>query len=63
VQEYTDEFHKTQLMLSIPLHTEETLMNYIGGLPSDIHNIVLMFGTTNVDEIFVQETYIESGKT
>jgi hypothetical protein len=54
VQEYTDEFHKTQLRLSIPLHTEETLMNYIGGLPSYIHNIVLMFGPTNVDEIFVQ---------
>jgi hypothetical protein len=29
VQEYTDEFHKMALMLDIPLHTQETLMNYI----------------------------------
>jgi hypothetical protein len=38
-------------------------MNYIGGLPAHIRNIVFMFGPTNLDEFFVQETYIEVGKT
>jgi hypothetical protein len=32
VQEYADRFCKMTLMLDIPLHTQETLMNYIGGL-------------------------------
>jgi hypothetical protein len=36
VQEYTDGFHKMALMLNIPLHTQETLMKYIGGLPTHI---------------------------
>jgi hypothetical protein len=51
------------LMLDIPLHTQETLMKYIGGLPSNIRNTLFMFGLTNLDEVFVQETYIEVGKT
>jgi hypothetical protein len=63
VQEYTDEFRKMELMLDIPLHTQETLMKYIGGLSTHIHNIVFMFGPTNLDEVFVQATYIEVGKT
>jgi hypothetical protein len=63
VQEYTDGFHKMALMLDIPLHTQETLMKYIGGLPTHIRNIVFMFGPTNLDEVFFQETYIEAGKT
>jgi hypothetical protein len=36
VQEYTDGFRKMALMLDIPLHTQETLMKYIGGLPRHI---------------------------
>jgi hypothetical protein len=63
VQEYTDGFRKMALMLDIPLHTQENLMKYIGGLTTHIHNIVFMFGPTNIDEVFVQETYIEAGKT
>jgi hypothetical protein len=51
------------LMLDIPLHTQETLMKYIGGLLAHIRNIVFMFGPTNLDEVYVQETYIEAGKT
>jgi hypothetical protein len=34
VQEYIDGFRKRALMLDIPLHTQETLMKYIGGLPA-----------------------------
>ena len=63
MQEYTNEFHKMELMLDIPLHTQETLMNYIGGLPARIRNTVFMFGPTNIDEVFVQAKYIEAGKT
>ena len=63
VEEYTDEFCKMALMLDIPLHTQETLMKYIRGLPAHIRNIVFMFGHTNLNEVFVQETYIEAGKT
>jgi hypothetical protein len=50
------------LMLDIPLQTQETLMKYIGGLPTHIRNIVFMFGPTNLDEVSVQATYIEAGK-
>jgi hypothetical protein len=63
VQEYTDGFRKMALMLDIPLHTQETLMKYIGGLPTHIRNIVFMFGPTNLNEVSVQATYIEAGKT
>jgi hypothetical protein len=51
------------LMLDILLHTQETLMKYIGGLPAHIRNTVFMFGPTNLDEFYVQATYIEAGKT
>jgi hypothetical protein len=63
VQEYTDGFRKMALMLDIPLQTQETLMKYIGGLPVHIRNTVFMFGPTNLDEVSVQATYIEAGKT
>jgi hypothetical protein len=51
------------LMLDIPLHTQETLMKYMGGLPRHIQNIAFMFGPTNLDEVYVQVTYIEARKT
>jgi hypothetical protein len=63
MQEYKDGFCKMALILDIPLHTQETLMKYIGGLPVHIRNIVFMFGPTNLDEVFVQATYIEEMKT
>jgi hypothetical protein len=61
VQEYTDEFRKMDLMLDVSLTTQETLMKYIGVFPAYIHNIVFMFRHTNIDEVYVQETYIETG--
>jgi hypothetical protein len=63
MQEYTDEFIKMRLMLDIPLHTQETLMKYIRGFPAHIRNTVFMFGPTNIDEVYVQATYIEAWKT
>jgi hypothetical protein len=50
------------LMLDIPLHTQENLMKYIGGLPAHIRNTVFMYGPTNIDDLYVQETYIEVRK-
>jgi hypothetical protein len=35
----------------------------MGGLPAHIRNLVCMFGPTNIDEVYVQATYIESWKT
>jgi hypothetical protein len=61
-KKYTHEFRTMALMLNIPLHTQETLIKYMGGLPAHIHNIVFMFGPNNLDEVYVQETYIEEGK-
>jgi hypothetical protein len=63
MQEYIDGFRKMALMLEIPLHTQETVMKYIGGLPTHIRNIVFMFGPTNLDEVSIQATYIEAWKT
>ena len=63
MQEYTNEFRKMALMLYVPLTTEETLMKYIGGFPAHIRNNVFMFGSTNLDEVSVQATYIEAKKT
>jgi hypothetical protein len=63
MQEYTDGFRKMALMLDIPLHTQEILMKYIGGLPTHVTNIVFMFVPTNLYEVYVQSTYIEVGKT
>jgi hypothetical protein len=63
MQEYTDGFRKMALMLDILLHTQESLMKYIGGLPKHICNTVFMFGPTNLDDVSVQATYIEAAKT
>jgi hypothetical protein len=63
VQEYTDEFCKMALMINIPLHTQESLMKYIGGFPSHIHNTLFMFGPNNLDKFYVQEAYNEAWKT
>ena len=34
VQEYTQDFRKKALVLSISIHTQETILKYIGGLHS-----------------------------
>jgi hypothetical protein len=62
VQEYTDGFRKMELMLNIPLHTQETLMKCIGGLPTHIHYTLFMFGPTNLDEVYFQAMHIEAWK-
>ena len=46
--------------MSIPLYTQETLLNFIGGLHSYLHHTIFMFNLTNLDEVCVQATHIES---
>jgi hypothetical protein len=60
VQDYTQEFRKRALTLGIPLYTQETLLKYIGGLHSYLRHTILMFNPTNLDEVCVQATHIES---
>jgi hypothetical protein len=59
VQEYTQEFQKSALVLGIPLYTQETLLKYIGGLHTYLRHMILMFNLTNLDEVCVQATHIE----
>ena len=60
VQEYTQEFIKRALILGIPIYTPETLLKFIGGLHSYLHYTILMFNPTNLYEVCVQATHIES---
>ena len=60
VQEYTQEFKKRAQILGIPLYTQETLLNFIGGLHSYLCHTILMFDPYNLDEVCVQATHIES---
>jgi hypothetical protein len=48
------------LILGIPLYTQETLLKYIGGLHSYLRHMILMFNPTNLDEVCVQATHIET---
>jgi hypothetical protein len=60
VQSFTEEFRKKSLALNIPLDYYETLMNYIGSLHSYIRHTLLLFNPTNLDEVCVQTTHLES---
>ena len=60
VQENTREFRKRALILGIPFYTQETLLNFIGGLHSYLRHTILMFNPTNLDEVCVQATHIKS---
>jgi len=46
--------------LGIPLYMQETLLKYIGGLHSYLRHTILMFNLTNLDEVCVQATHLES---
>ena len=60
VQDYTREFRKRALALGIPLYTQETLLKYIGGLHSYLCHMIFMFNPTNLDEVCIYETHIET---
>ena len=60
VQEYTKEFRKRDLILGIPLYTQETLLKFIGGLHRYLCHKILMFNPAILDTVCVQDTHIES---
>jgi hypothetical protein len=62
IQEYTNGFCKMALMLDILLHTQETLMKYIGGLPAHIRNIVFMFGLLILMRFMFKQHTLKQGK-
>jgi len=60
VQDYTQEFRKKALLLGVNLNSQDTLLKYIGGLHSYLKHTILMFNPTNLDEVCVQATHLES---
>jgi hypothetical protein len=48
--------------LGIPLHTPETHLKYIGGMHSYLRHTILMFNPTNIEEVSIQATHLESNK-
>eukprot|EP00253_Pinus_taeda_P021195 PITA_21195 len=60
VHNYTQEFRKRALILGISLESPETLLKYIGGLPSYLRHTILMFNPTSIDEVSVQATHLEA---
>jgi hypothetical protein len=48
VQIYTQEFRRRSLILGTDLSSQETLLEYIGGLNSYWRHIILMFNPTNI---------------
>ena len=60
VQDYTQDFRKMAPKLGILLYTKEIVLRYIGGLRRYLRHTILMFNPTNIHEVFVQDTNIES---
>ena len=46
--------------MGIPIYTQETLLKFIGGLHSYLCHTILMFNPTNLNEVCVQYTHVES---
>ena len=60
VQDYTHQYRRRALMLGVDLHSQETLLKYIGGLHSYLKHTILMFNPTSLDEVCVQATHLEA---
>lgn len=60
VQDYTHEFRKKAIALNVPLYTQDTLLKYIGGLHSYLRHSILVLNPSNLDEVCVQATHLES---
>jgi hypothetical protein len=60
VQSFTKEFRKKALALNILLYSQETLLKCIGNLHSYIRHTIILFNPTNLDEVCVQSTHLES---
>ena len=42
------------------MHTQDTLLKYIGGLHTYLSHTILMFNPTRLDEVCVQATHLEA---
>lgn len=60
IQDYTHEFRKWAIALNVPLYTQDTLLKCIGGLHSYLIHNILMLSPSNLDEVLVQATHLES---
>ena len=47
-------------MLGVDLQSQDTLLNYIGGLHSYRRHIILMFNPNNLYEVCVHDTHLEA---
>ena len=60
VQNFTKEFRKQALNLSIPLDSPEIVTKYIGSLHSYIHHSLILFESTTINEASVKVMHLES---
>ena len=60
MQSYTQEFRRRALILGIDLSSQETLLEYIGGLHSYLRHTILMFNPTSLDEVYVHANHLEA---
>ena len=60
VRDYTHKFRRRALILGLNLYSQETLLNYIGGLHNYLRHTILKFNPTNIDEVFVQATHLKA---
>ena len=60
VQDYTQVFRRRAMLLGIDLHSQDTLLKYIGGLHNYLIHTILMFNPTSLDKLCVQATHLEA---
>ena len=60
VQDYTQDFRRRALLLGIDLHSQYSLLKYIGGLHTYLIHTILMFNPTSLDEVCVQAMHLEA---
>ena len=51
---------KRALILGISMYIQKYILKFIGGLHSYLRHAILMFNPTNLNEVCVQATHIES---
>lgn len=59
VQEYTTDFRKQAIALSVNMRDPETLEKYKGGLPFSIRTELALFPVTDIDDACKKAMYIE----
>ena len=59
-QVYTQYFRKRALLLGVDLKSQDTLLNYIGGIHSYLTHTILMFNPNNLDEVCVHAMNLEA---